>query len=397
MAKRIRALVKPEILKWVRKNAGISVERAAKKIQTKPEKIVEWENGVSRPTINQLRKLGNAYKRPIAVFFLPEPPKDFQPMRDFRRLFTIEDISISESPELKYEIRRAFELREIAIELYEDLEGQIDNFELKASVSDDPEEVASRIRISLNAKLEEQFKLSNSYQALNYWRNLLESQNILVLQAPRIDKMQMRGFSISEFPFPAIVVNNKDAPRGRIFTMLHELAHIMLKDGGLCDLDEFAERDQNEQRVEVFCNHVAGAVLIPKEHLLNHSLVIANENQVEWRESDLNILSNQYRASRISVLRRLLIFGKTSKEFYQMKQDEYASTPPYDSSDAIVPLFRKTVSKFGPTFISLILVNYYQSNITIKDVSDFLDIRIKHLPKIEKAVMGSSIMFGETA
>ena len=86
MANRVEALLKPELLPWARENARLTVEEAARKVQVKPERLESWEAGEKRPTIKQLRKLGKAYKRPLAVFCLPERARDFQPMHDFRRL-----------------------------------------------------------------------------------------------------------------------------------------------------------------------------------------------------------------------------------------------------------------------------------------------------------------------
>jgi hypothetical protein len=82
MAKKVEVIVKPELLIWVRESADLPLDSVARKFK----KLKDWETGISRPTIKQLRKLGEIYKRPIAVFYLPEVPKDFQPLRDFRRI-----------------------------------------------------------------------------------------------------------------------------------------------------------------------------------------------------------------------------------------------------------------------------------------------------------------------
>jgi Zn-dependent peptidase ImmA (M78 family) len=42
---------------------------------------------------------------------------------------------------------------------------------------------------------------------------------------------------------------------GRIFTLLHELAHIALNDGGICDLDDNLRRNASAQ-IEAYCNRV---------------------------------------------------------------------------------------------------------------------------------------------
>lgn len=80
----VEALVKPELLVWGRDSAGFSVDMAAKKINVKPEKLASWESGEARPTFAQLIKLAQVYKRPVAVFYLPTPPKNVAVLHDFR-------------------------------------------------------------------------------------------------------------------------------------------------------------------------------------------------------------------------------------------------------------------------------------------------------------------------
>ena len=133
MANRVEAIVKPELLSWARRSAGLDVDQAAKKIPVKPERLASWERGESRPTVKQLRKLGRVYRRPLAIFYLPEPPLDFHPMHDFRRLPG--EVAGVQSPELCYEIRRALNRREIALELYEAALGPVTEFTLRAQLS----------------------------------------------------------------------------------------------------------------------------------------------------------------------------------------------------------------------------------------------------------------------
>ena len=80
-----RANITPDVLKWARETAKMSEKEAASKVSIKVEKLQEWENGISMPTINQAQKLAKSYQRPLAILFLPEPPKDFHPLQDFRK------------------------------------------------------------------------------------------------------------------------------------------------------------------------------------------------------------------------------------------------------------------------------------------------------------------------
>ena len=86
MVHRQYALVDGALLKWARESARFDLESAAKKLGVPAQRLDAWERGELRPTMNQLRKLANTYKRPIAVFYLPEPPTEFQALRDFRVL-----------------------------------------------------------------------------------------------------------------------------------------------------------------------------------------------------------------------------------------------------------------------------------------------------------------------
>lgn len=383
--KRIEAMVKPELLVWARESAGLSQAVAAKKAQVKTERLASWERGENRPTINQLRKLGNAYKRPIAVFYLPKPPKDFQAMRDFRRLPG--QVAGVETPALRLEIRKAHYRREIALSLFESLGEKPPHFRLTGSIDDNPEDLASRIREALSLTHEEQTSWRQHYKALNGWRRSLERCGVLVFQASGVEVTEMRGFSLADDALPVVVVNVKDHPHGRIFSMLHELAHLSLRREGLCDLVEDASRPPEEQQIEIFCNRLAGAIAMPADQVLAEPLVQDQENEV-WSDEKLSELSMTFSVSREAMLRRLLTLDRTTREFYQTKRRQFLKE--YERSEkkkeGFAPPDRRAVSAAGPAFVRLVLDSFYQEKITSSDVSDYLEVKLKWMPKIEKSV-----------
>src|SRR5215467_5004079 len=115
MAKQIKASVKPSVLKWARESLNLPLAEAAQKIGVKVSKLSDWELGNSSLTVGQLRKVAGVYKRPLAVFFLSEPPRDFDALKDFRRL--PDPTQATPSPKLNLEVRRAQVRRETALEL----------------------------------------------------------------------------------------------------------------------------------------------------------------------------------------------------------------------------------------------------------------------------------------
>lgn len=395
----VKALVKPDLLTWGRESARLSIEQAAQKAQVKVEQLESWENGADQPTIAQLRKLGRVYKRPLAVFYLPKPPKTFQALHDFRRL--PEEQLGRESPELAFEVRRARYRREIALDLYRELMGEEPKtLAGRASLEENPEAVATRLLEVLGIGRDEAASWRTGYEALNRWRGALEEAGVLVFQAKDVEVSEMRGFSISEPLFPVIVVNIADALPARIFSMLHEAAHLMLREGGLCDLRE--EGGAAAQRVEVFCNWVAGAALLPKTWLLAEDIVRRNKGP-RWSDETLALLAQRYRVSREAVIRRLLVLGRTTEDFYRKKRRELQSAFEAQREEeeqrkalgleraGFAPPDRMAVSTAGVFFVRLVLNSYHQEKITSNDLASFLEVRLKHVPKIEQAVLGRPV------
>ncbi len=58
---------------------------------------------------------------------------------------------------------------------------------------------------------------------------------------------------------------------------------------------------------------------------------------------------------------------------------------------------RVAVSTAGPLFVRLVLNSYNQEKITSNDLSSFLEVRLKHVPKIARAVLRRSMPPGATA
>lgn len=106
------ATVTPSVLRWARESAGFALDVAAKRIGVEPAKLSAAEDGSSLLTFPQLRKAAGVFKRPLAVFFLNEPPTVEIPVADFRRV--PEALGTPTSPELRLEVRRLNRKREIA-------------------------------------------------------------------------------------------------------------------------------------------------------------------------------------------------------------------------------------------------------------------------------------------
>jgi Zn-dependent peptidase ImmA (M78 family) len=396
MAARVKALATPALIKWARESAGFTTAEAAARLKIDEAQLLAWEDpkGDGEPSIPQLRKLAALYKRPLAVFFLDEVPKDFAVMRDLRRL---PGTGLRQySPALRTEIRRANERRELALELAADLGEEIPKFSLSATDKESAEVVGTRIRTAFGVTTEIQLKWrdNDGRTAFNAWRTALESVGVLVFQTTLFSTEEASGFAIASDNLPVIAVNRKDAPVRRTFSLLHELAHLMLHVSGVSDWETDEKRPPEDQRIEVFCNQVAAAALIPKDALLANPIVKAHSRRAtDWDDGEIIELARQFNVSRDALLRRLLGFEMTTNKFYQMKRSqwlaEFLAQKARRKEELVDDDMRRnmpveTISNFGRPLVRMVLGNYYQDRLTLSEVSGYLGLRVKHIPKLEQ-------------
>jgi transcriptional regulator with XRE-family HTH domain len=67
------------MLVWARKTASLTQEEASVALDVPLERLQAWEKerNDQTPTVNQLKRMAERYKRPLSVFYLSAPPKDF--------------------------------------------------------------------------------------------------------------------------------------------------------------------------------------------------------------------------------------------------------------------------------------------------------------------------------
>lgn len=402
MAARVPALVEKELLVWARKSASMSVDAAAKAAKIPADKIEAWEAGDGGPSIPELKKLAAAYKRPLSVFFLPRPPTDFMPLRDFRRLAEVGEQEYSRA--LAYEVRAAQERRQVAIDLNEDLGGDLPAWTLSAKTSENPEQVAKRVREHLAITMAQQSRWGDATKAFKAWRDSLEERGVLVSVLGgahhRVGLGEVRGFAIADRPLPMIVVNGKDRTNGRIFTLMHELAHVLLGVSAIeNEVEPGAHMPAPDRAIETFCNRVAAAILMPEGSLRAENLAVGKNTKSEWLDAEIGALAQRYAVSREAMLIRLGDLGLASADFVRARRaafaKEYAKLEAAALEDeeedaGFPPPTMQLVYFLGGAFARLVLRAYYGQMVTLSTASGYLGTQAKHVGKIERYAFGAA-------
>jgi Zn-dependent peptidase ImmA (M78 family)/transcriptional regulator with XRE-family HTH domain len=379
------------MLAWAREDSGYTLESASEKTRFTIDRLTAWEHGEEKPTIPQLRKLADTYRRPLAAFFMPDPPPGFQPMTDFRRMPESEDLRWT--PALRALIRRARAQQRIYASLLDEL-GEDRPGLAPAPESDDPELVGQFARETLGVGLEEQWSWRDEGSALRGWTRAVEAHGVLTLhtsttRGQTISTDEMLGFSDPD-PIPIVVLNGRDHARRRTFTLLHEYAHLLVRRAGVCDLhDRYTTADFDP--TEVFCNAVAAAMLMPQEAFLQDDTVRRGRGNPEWEDSELGGIARRFTTSREAVLRRLLTLGLTTENYYRSWRERYyrewEPAEGQESGGGFANYYQLKVRELGLPYTTTVIEAYNQDTINASDLARFLNIKIKNLPGVEDEVV----------
>jgi len=383
--------VNPIILRWARETAGFQIDEVVVRLKRKritSATLVSWEEGMESPTYVQLERLAyEIYKRPLALFFFPEPPEEETPAKSFRTL-PQEGINLLE-PRLLYLVRQAKAMQENVRELFDGVNPARKQICSSITIhsSDTIAGVCKAVREYLNVGLSKQYALTTNDEALKYWRDVLENHGVFVFKNAFKDDA-CSGFCLYDDVFPIIYINNSQSKIRQIFTLFHELAHLLFKTGGI-DLrhDDFVQRMRgHNKRVEVFCNKFAGEFLVPTADI---------EPQMRNRTVDDNLLirlAKKYSVSREVILRKCLDLNYITRTFYESKVNEWEEERLRRGSSGSGgnPYYTRR-TYLGSYYIETAFGKYYQGAISKKQLADYLGMKERHVNTFEGLILHDGV------
>jgi Zn-dependent peptidase ImmA (M78 family) len=197
----------------------------------------------------------------MAIFFFDTPPQDIpDPVGDFRlehQGFFEQDVSKLISI-INYHYALQFEL--------ESLEAQsvfANNIKQLKKSSDLIQ--ADGVRKWLDISVHDVSGVRSPSEKLNYYKRKLEHIGVYVFQASL--KEQASGFCLYHNRYPIICLNSAEAPSRRIFTLFHELAHLLYENSSVY-VEDLLKRDlRQNHRLERQCNQLAADLLIPDSYI----------------------------------------------------------------------------------------------------------------------------------
>lgn len=378
--------VQPAVIRWARESLGLSVADVALKLKRPMADVQAWETEDGQaPTYPQLETLAyEVLKRPLAVFFLPVPPEEPSPRREFR---TLPDADLQHlHADTRLHIRRAHAYQLSLRELFQGLQADaaIRRQALALDIHRAAVDQALALRAVLGITMEEQSAWRQDELALKRWREAVEALGIFVFKAPFKQK-EISGFCLPEPDVPLIYLNNGTTKTRQIFSLLHELVHLLLQVSGISKFnhDYVARLPAAEQRIEVFCNQLAAELLMPSQDFAQRSGALGL-NAEGALDSAIAALASRYGVSREAVLRRLLDQGRVGQAHYEAKAKLWASQKKaakggdwYASQNAYL----------SDRFSREVVARHYRNQITVDQAAEYLGIRARNFAGLEQRIL----------
>ncbi|BEM39925.1 DNA-binding protein [Serratia marcescens] len=357
----------PEIIKWARENSGLSLEEAARKLNLKSSKqsgvsiLLAYESGEKEPTSKKLDEIAKLYHRPLLTFYLSKPPIIQKKGEDYR---TIPDaIPIEDNGNVDAIVRDIFVRQSIVREVLIDSD-DAENKDFVGRLKELPSisDASSYIKDRFNISITEFRRYGTAHDAMAYLRKQVENEGIFILlignlgsHHSSVSTSYFRGFAIADNIAPFIVINDNDSKMAWSFTLLHELAHILIGESGISNTSI-------NHKIEKYCNDIASNILLPAEDLATVNIddsfdfddvvAVLQERSDFYNVSPSLIAYRMFRAGKISAadwsdfsnyFKELWVKSKDKKTDDKKQAGSFYVTKRHKNGNALIRVIKNSI------------------------------------------------------
>lgn len=310
-----RIHINADILIWAIERVGNNVDE----FLLRNPKVKEWINGTKLPTLKSLENFAKKLYVPLGYLFLQEPPLEECPIPFFRSTSNRQNnINIYDTV-LTMQDRQEW----LSNYLRQDGMEKLDFVGIINANIQRIEDACNKVREILNIPINWAADFRTIDDAIKYLAVHLEDKGVIVCfngvvgfnNQRSIPVKECRGFALIDEYCPFIFVNNKDAKQAQVFTLFHELVHILIGySAGFGDDDSHCHQTE----LECFCDNVAANCLVPKSLLLE-----------EWSQvgENYDILTKKFKVSRYVIARRAKEIGLITEQRYYYLYNKWNREP----------------------------------------------------------------------
>ena len=198
-------------------------------------------------------------------------------------------------------------------------------------------------------------------------------------------KDNIRGFGASDDYAPLVAVNTAYHPTARIFTLFHEVAHLLTRTDAACQ--SFVFPDQQYGSIERWCERFAAAYLLPKETLetvaSEYGVTIASPTT---QPDTARLIANRFSVSTRATAIRLQEVGLAEPSLYPAVAAQLADRDWNTSGGGRgggQPASKKRIGQFGTRLPSTLFAAADRGRLTTRDLADYLQLRTGQLDDLK--------------
>lgn len=374
--------ITPAVVQWARERAGYSMEDASRIFK----KISAWEAGEALPSYAQLEQMAEKFKTPVAVFFFPKPPA-VPPIEQSFRTLTAEDFAaIPRTVRLFLRRGQAMQINLAELNDGKNQAARVITRDLKVTPNMPLDKIAAEVRAYLGVSIQEQASWKSADEALEAWREVFATRAGVYVFKDAFHASNYFGFCLYDDEFPIIYINNSSAKSRQIFTLFHELGHLLFHTSGIDILDDpFLDHlGSAEQKIEIICNNLAARVLVPDDVLdgMLKGIKIGREAATQ--------LAGYFCVSREVIYRKFLDRGLIDAGEYAAAAKDWAAQMKPKESDS-GNYYNSHRAYLGQRYIDLAFTRYYQHRFDRGQLAEYLNLKPKNLPTFAEKFAGGGL------
>lgn len=287
----VYALINKDTLAYICREKGVSGDFIANKTKISATKLALWltPTDSALPTIKQAKKLASCLHIPFAGLYMNSIDIPLKKIPNVRNMRTMLGTSSSDDSALNVAMIDVLLERDFLLNANDELGLTTKTFLPVVPEENDPQIWANAIREQFSISLEQQYKCNSARQFYLYLREKIESEGVFIHCFTDVPIDTARGFAIYYADLPIIGINDEDRPPAKSFSIIHELVHLFKRESSLCNDMNNSVATKEE---EVFCNAVAGELLVPQNAI---NIVLNNNNySTPYSKEDLKRIADRF-------------------------------------------------------------------------------------------------------
>lgn len=178
-------------------------------------------------------------------------------------------------------------------------------------------------------------------------------------------------------------------PRARLFSLLHESAHLILHTSGLCDVWTELRPRSVDRRLEARCSAIAAAILMPRAAVFARlaEFNVSDEEIAGWDYGALSDAASRFGTSAEAFLRRLVTLGRIDQDVYYARREEFQLA--YDEEERVRSSggnwYRNTARDLGKNYVRTVADALRRRTIDSYTAASYLSVKVNQIGRLAEA------------